>query len=143
MLVRGVMPITGTKRIAIVIDAGDPALAPEGETPPAPTAYCAVGKVDANGYELLKTVVELRTDNGFICGISGFPETECATPVSDYVASASPQRIPLTPIPDVAIESSEQATDSTQTSSLAPVGTAVVIGLLAVAGFYFWRRRKP
>jgi len=87
--------------------------------------------------------VELRTDNGFICGISGFPETECATPVSDYVASASPQRIPLTPIPDVAIESSEQATDSTQTSSLAPVGTAVVIGLLAVAGFYFWRRRKP
>jgi len=133
-----VMPIVGTKRVAIVIDSGDPALAPDGETPSAPVAYCAVGKVDANGYDLLKTVVELRTDNGLICGISGYPASECASPVSDYLASESAQ-----PIADaVAIQDFGDASRPPETSSLAPIGTAVVVGLIAVAGFYFWRRRK-
>jgi len=133
-----VMPIVGTKRVAIVIDSGDPALAPDGETPSAPVAYCAVGKVDTNGYDLLKTIVELRTDNGLICGISGYPANECAAPVSDYLASESAQ-----PITDaVVIQDLEATTPPSETSSLAPIGTAVVVGLIAVAGFYFWRRRK-
>ena len=134
-----VMPIVETKRVAIVIDAGDPALAPEGEVPPSPTAYCAVGKIDTHGYDLLKTVVELRTDNGFICGISGYPESECATPVTDYVASISPQPITQELAPDV----SRDADVASGQTSLAQLGSALVIGLLAVAGFFFWRRSRP
>ncbi len=134
----GVTPIAGTKRIAIVIDSGDQALAPEGETPPAPIAYCAVGTLDANGYDLVKSVVVLRTDNGFICGISGYPASECATPVAGYVASASPEPITIDAVPVSADESAK----SSDQPSLAPIGTALVIGLLAVAGFYFWRRSK-
>lgn len=133
-----VLPLVGVKRVAIVIDAGDPALSPEGEVPPAPTAYCAVGKVDTNGYDLLKTVVQLRTDNGFICGISGYPVSECATPVSDYVASTPAQPITEELVPDVARDA---AVASEQTTT-AQLGSALVIGLLAVAGFFFWRRRK-
>ncbi len=131
-------PIVGTKRVAIVIDSGDPALAPDGESPPAPVAYCAVGKVDANGYDLLKTVVKLRTDNGFICAISSYPARECATPVADYVASESAQPITDPVVPEAA----EEPASTSDQSTLAPMGTALVIGLIAVAGFYFWRRSK-
>lgn len=133
-----VLPIVGTKRVAIVIDSGDPALSPEGEVPPAPTAYCAVGKLDTNGYDLLKTVVELRTDNGFICGISSYPTSECATPVSDYVASTPPQTITEPIVTDVARDAALASGDTT----MAQLGSAIVIGLLAVAGFFFWRRSK-
>jgi hypothetical protein len=133
-----VLPIVGTKRVAIVIDSGDPALSPEGEVPPAPTAYCAVGKLDTHGYDLLKTVVKLRTDNGFICGISGYPASECATPVADYVVSTAPQSITEEIVPDVARDAALASTDTT----MAQLGSAIVIGLLAVAGFFFWRRSK-
>jgi hypothetical protein len=133
-----VLPIVGTKRVAIVIDSGDPALSPEGEVPPAPTAYCSVGKLDTNGYDLLKTVVELRTDNGFICGISGYPASECATPVANYVVSTPPQSITEQIVPDVARDAALASTDTT----MAQLGSAIVIGLLAVAGFFFWRRSK-
>ena len=133
-----VLPIVGTKRVAIVIDAGDPALSPEGEVPPSPTAYCAVGKIDTHGYDLLKTVVELRTDNGFVCGISGYPAVECATPVTDYVASIPAQPITQELVPDV----SRDAEVASGQTSLAQLGSAIVIGLLAVAGFFFWRRSK-
>ncbi|MBT4948709.1 MAG: hypothetical protein HON35_02870, partial [Actinobacteria bacterium] len=117
---------------------GDLALAPQGETPPAPVAYCAVGTLDANGYNLLKNIVELRTDNGFICGISGYPLSECATPVADYVASTPPE--PITTNQAAVI--TENPAEPAAQSSLAPLGTALVFGLLAVAGFYFWRRSR-
>lgn len=131
-------PIVNTKRVAIVIDSGDPALAPEGETPPVPVAYCAVGKLDTNGYDLLKTKVELRTDNGFICGITGYPASECATPVADYISSTSPQLLQDPVVTDIA----QDAAIAAEESSLAQLGSAIVFGLLAVAGFYFWRRSK-
>lgn len=134
----GVTPIVGTKRVAIVIDAGDPALAPDGEVPPAPTAYCAVGKPDTHGYDLLKTVVELRTDSGLVCAISGYPESECAAPVADYIASTPPQPIAQEPLPVV----SQDADLAPSETGLAQLGSALVIGLLAVAGFFFWRRSK-
>jgi hypothetical protein len=133
-----VTPIVGTKRIAIVIDAGDPALAPDGEVPPSPTAYCAVGKPDTHGYDLLKTVVKLRTDSGLVCAISGYPESECAAPVTDYIASTPPQPIAQEPLPVV----SQDADLAPSETGLAQLGSALVIGLLAVAGFFFWRRSK-
>ena len=133
-----VSPIVGSKRVAILIDSGDRALAPEGETPPEPVAYCAVGALDANGYDLVKNIVALRTDNGFICGISGYPVSECATPVADYVASTPPEPIATDLVP----VSAGEAAHSSEQSSLAPLGTALVLGLLAVAGFYFWRRSR-
>ena len=131
-------PIVDIKRVAIVIDSGDQALAPSGETPPEPAVYCAVGTLDANGYDLLKSVVVLRTDGGFTCGISGYPLSECATPVADYVASTPPQPI-TTHQPAV---TADKPAESAAQSSLAPLGTALVFGLLSVAGFYFWRRSK-
>ena len=133
-----VSPIVGIKRVAIVIDAGDQALAPPGENPPKPAVYCAEGPLAANGYDLLKSILALRTDNGFICGISGYPLSECATPVADYVASTPPEPIATNQAAVIADNPAESAAQS----SLAPLGTALVFGLLAVAGFYFWHRSR-
>jgi hypothetical protein len=115
-----VSPIVGIKRVAIVID------------------YCAEGPLAANGYDLLKSILALRTDNGFICGISGYPLSECATPVTDYVASTPPEPIATNQAAVITDNPAEPAAQS----SLAPLGTALVFGLLAVAGFYFWRRSR-
>jgi hypothetical protein len=73
----------GKKRVGLVIDSGTTADAPEGESPPALIATCAVVPDDATGYDILLTVAQLRTDAGLICGINGYPATECGVAVSD------------------------------------------------------------
>lgn len=121
----------GLKRVAFVIDSGSPDIAPDGEVPPTVTVLCAIGALDANGYELLNSVADLRTENGFVCAMNSYPAMECsaefdprATQESTSVSEGVPQE---TPPPS---------------SSVAPLGTAVAIGLAAVAAFYFWRRRS-
>ena len=73
----------GKKRVGLVIDSGTTGDAPDGESPPAMIATCAVVPDDATGYDILLTVAQLRTDAGLICGINGYPATECGVAVSD------------------------------------------------------------
>jgi len=73
----------GKKRVGLVIDYGTTSDAPEGESPPSMLTTCAVVPEDANGYDVLVTVAQLRTDSGLICGINGYPANECGAPVSD------------------------------------------------------------
>lgn len=79
-------PVDGNKRVGLVIDAGTDADAPDGESPPALVATCVVVPTDANGYDVLAAAgMQLRTDGGLICGINGYPATECGVPVADPV----------------------------------------------------------
>ena len=82
-------PQTDKKRVGLVIDYGVSSDAPSGESPPSMIVTCAVVPEDANGYEVLTTVAQLRTDAGMICGINGYPATECGTAVSDPTPSPS------------------------------------------------------
>jgi hypothetical protein len=80
----------GHKRVGLVVDFGTTGDAPAGESPPSPITTCAVVPDDANGYEVLMTVAQLRTDDsGLICGVNGFPATECGVPVTDPTSSPS------------------------------------------------------
>lgn len=129
---------TGRKRVAIVIDPGAVEIAPDGQNPPALLTHCATGDVGAQGYELLNSVAELRTDNGFICAINSYPAMECSAEFEPRQASASEDITPK--------ESATETVDLAQpkpeeSNALAPVASALVFGLLAVAGFYYWRRR--
>jgi hypothetical protein len=81
----------GDKRVGLVVDFGTSADAPEGESPPSMIATCAVVPDDANGYEVLMTVAQLRTDSGLICGINGYPANECGVPVADPTTSPTQQ----------------------------------------------------
>jgi uncharacterized membrane protein YgcG len=79
----------GKKRVGLVVDFGTAEDAPSGESPPAMLTRCAVVPEDANGYEVLLTAVQLRTDAGLICGMNGYPATECGEPVADPTPSPS------------------------------------------------------
>ncbi len=83
-------PHDGKKRVGLVVDFGTSADAPDGETPPALLTACVVVPQDANGYAVLATAVQLRTDAGLICGMNGYPATECGVAVADPTTSPSP-----------------------------------------------------
>lgn len=141
--------IVGKKRVAILVDSGDAILAPSGETPPALTAHCAIGDPDATGMELLNSVTQTRNDNGLICAIDGFPARECTAPVDDSLAAAITSAPSLTDsIVSVSSKDQDLAVGSESDSptegsgALAPVGTALVLGILAVIGFAYWRRSR-
>lgn len=139
---------SGQKRVAIVLDSGTIDIAPTGQVPPTLEVVCAIGSVDASGYELLNSVAQLRTENGFVCAINGYPAMECSaefTPGevgianSENSGSENSSSENSNSENNVAIETDSSATES---NALAPIGTALVVGLAAVAGFYFWRRRS-
>ncbi|MCX4677521.1 SCO2322 family protein [Streptomyces sp. NBC_01433] len=74
----------GTKRVALVIDSGTAADAPDGETPPAPRTACARVGPDASTAEALASVAKpLRySGDALLCAISGYPASGCGDQVS-------------------------------------------------------------
>ncbi|MEW1611586.1 MULTISPECIES: SCO2322 family protein [unclassified Streptomyces] len=74
----------GAKRVALVIDPGTAADAPDGEKPPAPRTACAQVAPDASSAEALAAVAKpLRYDSSaMICAISGYPRAGCGERVS-------------------------------------------------------------
>ncbi len=77
-------PGDGDKRVALVIDFGTAAHAPDGQTPPPVRTECASVPGDATLGDALAAVAEpLRYDsNGLLCAIDGYPRSGCAEPVS-------------------------------------------------------------
>ncbi|MCX0243631.1 SCO2322 family protein [Streptomyces drozdowiczii] len=75
----------GSKRVAVVIDPGTAADAPDGETPPPPRTACARVAKDASSAEALAAVAKpLRYDaSAMLCAISGYPATGCGEQVSE------------------------------------------------------------
>jgi hypothetical protein len=86
-------PTDGKKRVALVIDPGPAAIAPEGQAPPTAVASCVLAAPDATGYQVLRSVASVRTEGGLICGIAEYPTGECAPVIDDAVAN------PATPAP--------------------------------------------
>ena len=82
-------PVDGSKRVGVVVDFGTAADAPDGQSPPALRTACVVTEPGANGYDVLTEVVQIRTDAGLICGMDGYPATECGAPVADPRPSPS------------------------------------------------------
>ncbi|WP_030586014.1 SCO2322 family protein [Streptomyces anulatus] len=82
----------GSKRVALVIDPGTAADAPDGEKPPAPRTACAQVAPDASSAEALAAVAKpLRYDSSaMLCAISGYPKSGCGEQVSGDAGSAKP-----------------------------------------------------
>ncbi|MEU5981055.1 SCO2322 family protein [Streptomyces sp. NPDC047434] len=83
----------GTKRVAVVVDFGVPADAPQGEQPPAPALRtgCAQVREDATSAEALAAVAKpLRYDSAaLLCGITGYPARGCGEQVADTAPSGA------------------------------------------------------
>ncbi|MFF5358601.1 SCO2322 family protein [Streptomyces scabiei] len=81
----------GEKRVALVVDFGTAADAPDGETPPTARTACARVPEDASTAEALASVAKpLRYDtNAMLCAIAGYPGRGCGEAVgSDAGAGA-------------------------------------------------------
>lgn len=87
----------GSKRVAVVIDYGDPADAPGGATPPAVKTACAIVPADATGSDVLAKVARPTADkSGLICAIDSFgtcaQTAPAAAPSATPSAAATPAR---------------------------------------------------
>ncbi|MFH8367492.1 SCO2322 family protein [Streptomyces sp. NPDC018031] len=81
----------GGKRVAVVIDFGTAADAPDGHTPPAARTACARVAGGATAADALAAVAEpLRYDSSaLLCAIGGYPRSGCAEVVSRSAGSGS------------------------------------------------------
>jgi len=145
----GVESVPGTKRVALVIDPGPAAIAPDGEQPIDAVAECVQIEEDATGYDILRSVAQVRTEDGLVCGVDGYPERECA-PILDEAQvttltarAAEPLDKPIDePVATPDDERVAAPADATVTSGT-PVATIGVVGLLAIGVVIFlWIRRR-
>ncbi|MFD3525360.1 SCO2322 family protein [Streptomyces sp. NPDC058653] len=125
----------GSKRVAVVVDPGTDADAPDGETPPAPLAKCARVATDATSADALAAVAKpLRySSEALLCGISGYPESGCGEQISpDAPPSPSPTASTSTSTP-------HEEDDPPTLGILA--GAAAVLTLATAATWQAHRRR--
>jgi hypothetical protein len=142
--------VEGAKRVGLVIDPGVPLHAPSGETPGAVRTECVVADIDATGFSVLAEVVDVRTDAGFVCGLDGYPASECA-PLVELDASSDGAASTASTESTGSTESTEStestaASETTRDSGASAVGTplasAAAVSLLALVGFGIWRHSR-
>jgi hypothetical protein len=108
----GTPPVSGGVRVAVVVDFGTSDAQPPDESPPrGVVAYCATKVPTLTGLDALAAGPwgpAVRTSGGLVCGIDGYPRTECGALVS------SPTPAPPTPAPPVV------ATPPASTAASAP-----------------------
>ena len=121
----------GEKRVAVVIDYGVAAEAPDGETPPEPRGECAVVSAQASGTQVLQSVADVRVDAGLTCGIDGYPAGECGPEIKDASVPAKDEPVTL----------QLASADAAAEFPWAPVGVGIVVLALAAAAWLIVRRR--
>ncbi|MGW5274672.1 SCO2322 family protein [Streptomyces sp. NPDC004044] len=128
----------GTKRVALVIDPGTAADAPDGETPPALRTACAQVAEDASTAEALASVAKpLRYDsNALLCAISGYPASGCGEQISGSGQDGGTSQPPASPS-----ASAHRGSSGGGPSAGVLAGVAAVL-LLGVAAVVQARRRR-
>ena len=118
-------PQAGQKRVGVVIDFGTPAVAPDGQTPPANVTKCVVGASTENGLQVTSgAAAERSTPEGQVCGLDGYPATGCGgpVPVASAIAEAS------------AAPSTAPASTESSSTSWVPFVIGLLILLALIAG---------
>lgn len=138
----GTAPAAGMKRVAIDVDFGMPQDAPPGERSPVDIRECITADEGATGYELLRSMTDVRVGDGLICAIASYPLEECAELVeAPQPASTTTAMAPESTV--AAPESSSAASSSAASSSTAaPLISGVALLIAAIIGILAWRRRE-
>jgi hypothetical protein len=138
----------GSKRVALVIDPGTAADAPDGEAPPALRTACAQVAPDASSAEALASVAKpLRYDSSaMICAITGYPRSGCGEQVSGDGGKKDGSGEPSAPAASSAPAADDgDGVDDGDGGGGPSAGLLVGIGavlLLGVAAVFQARRRR-
>jgi len=124
-------PQAGMKRVALAVDFGLPQDAPDGDQSPINVSTCVVGEQEATGYELLRSITDVRVGDGLVCGISGYPLVECA----EAIDARPSQESGMAPVPQPIAAAPGSA------SSAGPLVTGLAVLVAAAIGFLAWRGR--
>lgn len=122
-------------RVAFILDAGEPDPAPDGQVAPAPRMVCAVVPAGSTTAMALSAVAELRVEAGFVCGIDGYPQGECAPALA--LPESKETNTAAEPLPVATADADSSDTDS-------PAATIIVVSIGAIASilvFHLLRRR--
>lgn len=126
----------GSKRVALVIDPGTAADAPQGETPPPPRTACARVPKDASSAEALASVAKpLRYgSDALLCAISGYPVAGCGEQVSGTTGTESGRATASAPTSASASASGSGGSGGGPSAGvLFGVGAVLLLGIAAVA----------
>lgn len=119
---------SGKIRVGLVVDFGAGNIAPDGEIPNEFFSDCVVVDKGSVGLDVLEAALDVRAgDSGLICGIAGYPASECGAEIDEPAAEQV-----------VAIERTEEQENSSSQS--APILLAV-LALFLLSAFFLNRRR--
>jgi hypothetical protein len=125
----------GHELVGLVVDYGTAVDAPPGETPPRGIdTYCADVPVGANAYEVVHAYASVRTDSGLVCGIDGYPRTECGVPVQAGPAPTPTATARPAPPPPSAARPGPTTASAPTTGGSAPTHQAAPAGATATTG---------
>jgi len=136
-LCNGSSQVTGKIRVGIVVDFGGADIAPTGENPKEVITDCVVIPAKSTGLVALQAIAQVRADkSGLICGIGGYPASECGVEIDMPTAQAMTTTAQN--------ESSQSDNKSEIKEGFEPVEYfAIGAALLAALGlFVLIRRRK-
>ena len=141
----------GAKRVGVGIDPGTVDESPDGEQPGALVATCVVVDESATGLVIAQAVADVRVESGFVCGIDGYPASECAplveVPATSRADDASPtqsEEVDNVDQIDAAsgVRDSPDEPPTQETSPGTPLAAALTVSVIAVVGFALWRRSR-
>jgi hypothetical protein len=123
----------GQVRVAVVIDSGYLADAPQGQTPPADVVSCVTVAEGSTGNQALAAAATTSDQGGLICSVNGYPEGECGAPVSDEdAAAAAAAAAAEQPNPATIAAPGESTTEAGDSESRSTIGFVVGGVLLAL-----------
>jgi len=125
-------PMSGKKRVALIVDPGYASEAPAGEEPIGALSTCVVADENASGYDILRSQLTVRIEGGLVCGIGGFPAHECAPVIDISEKKAMPA--------NGAVNERPSKDSLTSPGSISLTILVVVFGIGLVIALW-WRRK--
>ncbi len=96
-------PVPGKDRVALVLDYGTASDAPPGQRPPSTTTArveCLTLPSHPTGLAVLNAAgVTIRSQDGLVCALDGYPQGECAPLVADPTPTPTAKPTKATPTP--------------------------------------------
>lgn len=121
----------GKIRVGLVINFGPESIAPNNEMPPNTILSCALVKKGAIGTDVLNATVTVRNDkSGLLCGIEGYPKSECGPEIDMPEAAVT------------AYQNSEEKEELGEDLDLGPILAVAIAGLLAIGIAVGIKRRR-